>query len=146
MVIDRRRIVPAMAATLGVYLAFELVTWLLLRKNYPVALVTSHSNLVIGPATPSSPWILSTFYTSQGGRPANMAVVNQVSELFPHDGPPKVTGSLGQALAQHGITQWWRYIPVSRFWPMQFIEGGWLLALSVLLMAATVWLVRRRAA
>ena len=42
-------------------------------------------------------------------------------------------------------TQWWRYIPVSRFWPMQFIEGGWLLALSVLLIAATVWLVRHRA-
>jgi hypothetical protein len=39
-----------------------------------------------------------------------------------------------------------RYIPVSRFWPMQLIEGGWLLVLSALLIAATVWLVRRRAA
>jgi hypothetical protein len=29
---------------------------------------------------------------------------------------------------------------------MQFIEAGWLLALSVLLIAATVWLVRHRAA
>jgi cbb3-type cytochrome oxidase subunit 3 len=29
---------------------------------------------------------------------------------------------------------------------MQFIEGGWLLVLSVLLIAVTVWLVRRRAA
>jgi hypothetical protein len=29
---------------------------------------------------------------------------------------------------------------------MQFIEAGWLLVLSVLLAAATVWLVRRRAA
>jgi hypothetical protein len=28
----------------------------------------------------------------------------------------------------------------------QFIEAGWLLALSVLLIAATVWLVRHRAA
>ncbi len=45
-----------------------------------------------------------------------------------------------------GHTQWASYIPVSRFWPMQFVEGGWLLALSVLLIAATVWLVRRRAA
>ena len=45
-----------------------------------------------------------------------------------------------------GHTSYARYIPVSRFWPMQFIEGGWLLVLSVLLMAATVWLVRRRAA
>ena len=29
---------------------------------------------------------------------------------------------------------------------MQFIEAGWLLVLSVALVAATVWLVRRRAA
>ncbi len=45
----------------------------------------------------------------------------------------------------------WRLVgtqlkPVSRFWPRQFIEGGALLALSVLFIAATVWLVRRRAA
>jgi hypothetical protein len=37
------------------------------------------------------------------------------------------------------------YQPASRFWTFQFIEGGWLLALSLLLIAATVWLVRHRA-
>jgi ABC-type transport system involved in multi-copper enzyme maturation permease subunit len=45
-----------------------------------------------------------------------------------------------------GATQWWSYLPDSRFWPLQWIESGWLLALSVLLIAATVWLVRKRAA
>ena len=54
--------------------------------------------------------------------------------------------TLAQCLAQHGYTQWTSYQPASRFWPFQWIEGGWLLALSVLLIAATVWLVRRRAA
>jgi hypothetical protein len=34
----------------------------------------------------------------------------------------------------------------SRFWPFQFIEGGWLLVLSLILIGVTVWLVRRRAA
>jgi hypothetical protein len=68
---------------------------------------------------------------------------------------PNVAGVSG-ALTTHtpwilstwhtGATQWWRYLPVSRFWPMQFVEGGWLLVLSVLLIAATVWLVRHRAA
>ena len=38
------------------------------------------------------------------------------------------------------------HIPVSRFWPMQFIESGWLLALALALGAATLWLVRHRAA
>ena len=54
---------------------------------------------------------------------------------------PRVLGT-GKA----GGTQWWRYIPVSRPWPTQFIEAGWLLALSVLLIAATAGLVRHRAA
>jgi hypothetical protein len=35
------------------------------------------------------------------------------------------------------------YQPVSRFWPLQLIEGGWLLALALILLAGTVWLVRR---
>jgi hypothetical protein len=47
---------------------------------------------------------------------------------------------------QTGSTVWLRYIPVSRFWPMQFVEAGWLVVLSVLLIAATVWLARHRAA
>jgi hypothetical protein len=36
--------------------------------------------------------------------------------------------------------------PASRFWHFQLIEGGWLLALAVLLVAAAVMLVRNRAA
>jgi ABC-2 family transporter protein len=118
-----RRVVAAMAATLGVYLGLAVVTWLFLREHYPVALVTSNASLfnyalnrqrgADGGSFPSttpnnSPWVLSTWNV--------------------------------------GHTQWWRYIPVSRFWPMQLIEGGWLLVLSVILIAATVWLVRRRAA
>ncbi len=42
------------------------------------------------------------------------------------------------------------YLPklaaTSRYWPAQFIEAGWLLVLSVLLIAAAVRLVRKRAA
>ncbi len=44
----------------------------------------------------------------------------------------------------------WFYLrnhyPVSTFWPMQFFEAGWLMLLSALLSAGTVWLVRRHAA
>ncbi|HEY2579777.1 MAG TPA: ABC transporter permease, partial [Streptosporangiaceae bacterium] len=60
-----------------------------------------------------------------------------------HHKPP--VGSLLQCIAQQGYTLWTRYQPGSRFWPFQWIEGGWLLALSALLIAATIWLVRRRA-
>ncbi len=149
-----RRIIPAMAVTLGAYLGLDLLTWLVLRPHYPLALVTSNpglfdvtsnSGVFNVPSASSSPWMLSTWWTGPGGKPASQSVISQVLALFPHNGAPRVKETLAQAFAQHGITQWWRYIPVSRFWPMQFIEAGWLLALSVLLIAATVWLVRRRA-
>lgn len=103
-----RRIVPAIAVTLGVYLGLAMLTWQFLRKHYLPEPVTSNPNIGGGPMTPSTPQIVSTWTT--------------------------------------GHTQWTRYIPVSRFWPLQLVEGGWLLAFSVLLVAATVWLVRRRAA
>ena len=51
----------------------------------------------------------------------------------------------GPGPAAH-YAQWWAYQPQSRFWHFQLIEGGWLLALSLVLLAATVWLVHRRAA
>ena len=140
-----RRIVPAMAVTLGVYTGLALATWLFLREQYPLSLV-GKPNLSLAPPSVNDPWILSTFYTGPGGKPASKSVVNQIIALFPTDGPPRVKETLAQEFAQHDITVWQRYIPVSRFWPMQFVEAGWLLALSVLLIAATVWLVRRRAA
>jgi len=56
--------------------------------------------------------------------------------------------TLGVYLALAAAT--WFYLrnhyPVSTFWPMQFFEADWLLILSVLLIAGTVWLVRRHAA
>jgi hypothetical protein len=55
-------------------------------------------------------------------------------------------GSFAQCLSRHGYTQWTSYQPASRFWTFKAIEGGWLLALSLLLISATVWLVRLRAA
>ncbi len=129
-----RRIIPAMAATLGVYLVLALAAWDL-RKYYPVALVTSNSNLFGGPGTSNSPWVLATWYTGPGGKPASQAVINQIQS----SPGPKVS-------LPPGYTEWTKYIPVSHFWSMQFIEAGWLLVLSVLLLAATVRLVRRRAA
>ena len=67
---------------------------------------------------------------------------------FPQPGPGKGGGfppTAEQCLASHGYTLWTSYQPASRFWPFQWIEGGGLLALSVLLIAAAIWLVRRRA-
>jgi ABC-2 family transporter protein len=134
-----RRVVPAIAATLAAYAGLALAAGLLLREHYMTPLVTSKLNL------PGSAWIISQWYT-KGGKFAFPArgsqIVNTLSHLCP--GTPNVSSA--QCLSQHGYTAWTSYQPGSRFWPFQWIESGWLLALSVLLIAATVWLVRRRAA
>ncbi len=58
----------------------------------------------------------------------------------------QLQGLLLQWLSQRGYTLWTSYQPETRFWHFQLIESGWLLALALLLGAATVWLVRRRVA
>ncbi len=98
---------------------------------------------------PGSAWIISQQWRTKGGQPVSQSLLGQVLQgaapavAGKGQGVPKALGSW-QCLAQHGYTQWTRYQPASRFWTFQWIEGGWLLALSVLLIAVTVWLVRRR--
>jgi len=134
-----RRAVPAIAATLAVYAGLALVTAVYLREHYMAPLLTSQPNL------PGSAWVVNQWYAKGGtfAFPARGSqLVSAVSRLCPGNSDV----SPAQCLARHGYTQWSSYQPGSRFWPFQWIEGGWLLALSVLLIAATIWLVRRRAA
>jgi hypothetical protein len=140
-----RRVVPAIAATLAAWAGLALAASLFLRQRYAVPLVTSNPNV------PGSAWIMSQWGT-RGGRFAfaGPPPINLLMQLCPN--PPRgpfgkaAPGALAQCVVQHGYTLWTSYQPASRFWPFQWIEGGWLLALSVLLIAATIWLVRRRAA
>jgi hypothetical protein len=145
-----RRVVPAIAATLAAYAGLAVATALFLRQHYMTPLLTSNPNL------PGSAWSVSQWYT-KGGKfafPAQggqlVRAVNQFCgrgiSINGRRAAGTFNGSPAQCLSRHGYTQWTSYQPGSRFWAFQWIEGGWLLALSVLLIAVTVWLVRRRAA
>lgn len=140
-----RRVVPAMAATLAAYTGLALAAGNFLRQHYLTPLLTTRLNV------PGSAWITSQWWT-KGGR---FAFAGQPPDsLLQQLCSPTPAGPLGKpshqtffrCLSQHGYTTWTSYQPASRFWTFQWIEGGWLLALSVLLTAATIWLVRRRAA
>jgi ABC-2 family transporter protein len=137
-----RRVVPAIAATLAACTGLVLAAGLYLRQHYAAPLVTSSPNLA------GSAWIVSQWWTKGGkfafaGGPPNSLLM----QICPSPGPYKqLQQTVMQCVIRHGYTQWTSYQPGSRFWPFQWIEGGWLLALSVLLVAATVWLVRRRPA
>jgi hypothetical protein len=138
-----RRVLPAIVATLAAYTVLALAAGNFLRQHYLTALVTSKPNL------PASAWITSKWGTKGSEFAfADRPPINLLQQFCPPSavGPGKPSsGATAHCLSQHGYTLWTRYQPASRFWPFQFIEGGWLLALSLLLIVATVWLVRRRA-
>jgi hypothetical protein len=144
-----RRVVPAIVATLAAYTGLSLLAANVLRQHYLTPLVASGSNL------PDSAWITSEWWTKGGkfafgGRPP-VALLHQLcpgSFVPGNGGKVAVLGGFSPAtcLVRHGYTQWSDYQPASHFWPFQWIEGGGLLTLSVLLIGVTVWLVRRRVA
>ena len=138
-----RRVVPAIVVTLAAYTGLALVTANLVRRHYLTPLLTAKANV------PGSAWIFRQWWTKggvfafSGWRDAPGNLLQQCASLpaGPLGKPSHAT--LAQCFAQHGYTQLTRYQPAGRFWTFQWIEGGWLLALSVVLIAATVRRVRR---
>jgi hypothetical protein len=145
-----RRIVPAIVATLAAYAALALLTANVLRQHYLAPLVARNLHI------PASAWVINEWWTKGGkivfgSRPPLGLLPQLCPATFTANGHGGVASSGGpssptQCLLQHGYTEWANYQPISHFWPLQWIEGGWLLALSGLLAALTVWLVHHRAA
>ena len=145
-----RRVVPAIAATLAVYAGLAVAAVAFLREHYLAPLVTSNSNV------PGTAWIIGEWWTKGGrfafaGNPPDRllnayCVFSQSPSGKGGGGSSSPANPFAQCLAPHGYTLWTSYQPASRFWPFQWIEGGWLLGLSVLLIAAAIWLLHRRAA
>jgi hypothetical protein len=105
---------------------------------------------------PNSAYVVSQFGT-KGGKvvwtgalpPENLLRANCPPPGLPGVSVPKPAAETLLQCLPHGANGYavlTSYQPASRLWPFQWIEGGWLLALSVLLIGVTVWLVRRRAA
>jgi hypothetical protein len=141
-----RRVVPAIAATMAAWAGLALAAGLFLRQHYLTPLVAHRPDL------PGSAWLISQWYTGRNGKPLSQAAVSQFLQGY-HPAAKQTGPNSSQTfvdpvgyITQHGYKYWVNYQPASRFWPFQWIEGGYLLGLSVLLIAATIWLVRHRAA
>ena len=131
-----RRAVAAMAVALATCTVLDVATMMALRQHYATPLVAAGSN----PPGGKWAWVLGQWLGGPNGQrfnPANIPLSVQNSSS-----PDAFTNWLRTV----HITQWWSYVPGSDFWRFQLIEGGWLFAVSALLIAAAVWTVRRRAA
>lgn len=137
-----RRTLPAIAVTLVVYIALAIGTATAIRPHYmtPVTVRGWNNSAAAG-------WVLSSWVKSAAGQVLSQDDLNNVVAHLPasvqnSQSPDAFTNWL----TKHGYTLWQSVQPDSRFWQFQLIEGGWLLATSVLLIGGAVWLVRRRGA
>ena len=145
-----RRVIPAMFATLAACGGLAFVTGAFLRGHYVAPLTSANPNVNTHGA-----WVIRQVW-SRDGRAASLDMIRQTlhavdiqavtTGLFQPGPATPASVDPVHYLSQHGYTLLTTYQPDNRFWQFQWIEGGWLLALSVLLIATTVWLVRRRAA
>jgi hypothetical protein len=143
-----RRVLPALATAIVVAFGLGVVTSKL-RLHYLAPLRTKSLDFVPGSQTIQQWWEkagavastndLNTVLQSAGVQQIDVGGGGKTTPSTPGDGTDPVT-----YLLHHGYTQWTSYQPTSRYWTFQWIEFGWLTALAVLLLTATLLLVSRR--
>jgi ABC-type transport system involved in multi-copper enzyme maturation permease subunit len=149
-----RRVVPAMATTLAIYLGAVVAmplwvrTHLVAARHETIPLDVQHiqglnigSNGtmdVVGNQEITGAWTVSNHTVTSGGAiftgPADPAVCG------PDAGPLKCRQWLGSL----GLRQELVYHPGSHFWPLQWAEAGLFLGLAVLLTGFCFWWIRHR--
>jgi hypothetical protein len=149
-----RRTVPAMAATLAIYIAVVVSMPLWIRAHLaPTVHTTSPLDLshvqdlmikprgameVVSGVTPHGAWVLTnTSITTTGHTFTGPANPQYCSENHGADACLNWIGSLG-------LRQDLTYQPASHFWPLQFTETGIFIAAAVLLAGFCFWWTRRR--
>jgi hypothetical protein len=134
-----KRTVPAMVITLVAYLPIKLGVQAL-RGHFLAPLQVTYAFGTTSPRSNSGDWILSS------------EVINRSGQIMGSPGASSPCDSLasrGQSEAC-AIEQGYRFLdtyqPLSRFWPLQLIESGIFLGLSVTVLAVAVWWILRRTA
>jgi hypothetical protein len=147
-----RRAIPAMAATLGVYViaVFSMREWIRARLVTPVetarpldteqlqgVMVDETGTLsVIGP-TGADGWVLTAQTVTSTGQPFN-------APGGTHDcGEGTTFETCRRWIESQDLQQALSYHPDSHFWPLQLAEAGLFVGLAVLLAGFCFWWVRR---
>jgi hypothetical protein len=151
-----RRTVPAMAATLAVFVGARLAftQWIRPHLMAPVHQTVPLTSAAVGSAgitSPNGPLIVTV---DNGVRPGAWILSGGQNAV---DSAGNVVYGLGKKLASAGVTpQNFRaaiarldlhvqvvYQPAGRYWTFQWIETGIFVGLALVLLAFTFWWVRR---
>lgn len=155
-----RRTIPAMALTLAVFIAVQILIPNLVR---PHLLPTTTTTFAINQSTtgnshgihgnntgfhfdlpiPQNAWLTSDQpVETSAGQPATF---NDYADCFPGPGAGKGSfENIGTCLAKYNLHETVSYQPASHYWPLQWIETGMFLVLGGVLAGTCFWWIRRR--
>lgn len=129
---------PAILVTIVGYLPLRMAVAQGLRPYHFVSPidVMGESMPAIGPGD----WYLGGGFVDRAGHPVD-AMTFQNTCL---SSPSVTTDSVRQCLHDHGWVQYIIYHPDAHFWPLQYAESVFFIALAVVLLALTFAVVQRR--
>ena len=134
-----RRVLPAMATTLGIFVAVRVLVYLYIRPHFQPPL---HRILPVGTQTHWKPddWGLAKNIIDPSGH-----VVSNGYASIPADCHNALfDNSISQCLANHGYKALFTYQPASRFWTFQWMESGLFVALAAVCLIFALLRITRR--
>ncbi|HEX9313125.1 MAG TPA: ABC transporter permease subunit [Actinomycetota bacterium] len=148
-----RRTVPAMAATLGSYAVVRGVVEFWIRPHFAGPRTVSYGFFGSNPRSGLGDWVLSTRTVDGAGHVLARGQVLDIN-LLSHRCPsivlkgefPFNQTAVQACIRRIGLHLEATYQPGNRYWTFQGIEAAVFVALSVGLLALSVWWVRRRVA
>lgn len=150
-----RRTVPAMAATLGIFIAVRVFTGVVLRPHF-MPIKTLDLPFDEGdPLGDSGAWVVSGKILDVDGRVMGSVdsfniSLNEITDRCPDlnagTGSPPPHEAIDQCLSDQGVHTIFKYHPADRFWTFQLIETGLLLGLAAVAITVAALALRRRTA
>ena len=138
-----RRVLPAIATTLGAFLAVRVVLATYVRPHL-IAPITKVLPLAVNSSAPAGAWTISSGLVSpHGNRFGNGISLDQVPSAC-RVGAFGGKGTTPGCLAAHGWHQWISYQPPGRFWMFQGVEAAIFVLLAAPFVALAFFAVIRR--
>jgi hypothetical protein len=147
-----RRTLPAMIATIGIFIVVRLTTATVLRPHFAAAKTLETEFGPDDPLRGTGAWVMShNTVTADGpvigrGGSLNITALGPYCPALENASPvnPPREGDVQQCIEQLGVHSVIRYHPGNRFWTFQLIESGLMLALAGVAMLVAARALNRR--
>jgi hypothetical protein len=139
-----RRVLPALATTLGAFLTVRIVTAIYIRPHFMTALTKKLPFALGTRGAPPGAWILSGGLVGPNGHYYGDGISLDQVPAACRVGAFGGKGITPNCLASHGFHQWITFQPASRFWAFQGIEATTFVVLAIALVAFTYRMVLHR--